>query len=555
MLKTYSNQTKNFLTFFSGGLLFLVTAPLQADPHHDGVILAPAVAYSEGLPLHAGAFSQYGPLSPLVSGLWLRFTENSLLSLRYFAALQALILSIGLFFVLRKFVNEDRARILTGLWIFASGIWASRFPGSLMAWPSLLSSSILIYALLLSLIAIRNKVKFSKNLLILSGFLISISGFARAQSWIIAGSIGVVLLINSRTEIKKVIALCLGYAFGIVAMLGLLWESGAIDDWWLQSIYWPTQYYSTLGEGNNYNRFQMVLYIVGSLVLISFILAANWISIKFSKITSILFIFITTISALVLGFWVPTMMEIPIRYRVLIGEPFERILVSPFYLATLTTVTVVILELRKKRFEIDRQALLASLFGLLAVIQLYPQSDVMHLWWIAPLLLPSLAIIIGRIEKQRIGTGIAFYRIITVFSICGFALALNFINGDWKEFKSDSLSGTFAATSKVKDLEVYERISKYAIPRNSSFDCVDGLYSVLDRKFSAADQWYVNWGYPDSVEPNLGKVRFICGRELEYAESEAIRIGWTLVEYSKSLQNSDVALAVLKPYAQEKEIN
>lgn len=551
--KNYSNQAKNFFTFFTGGFLFLLTAPLQADPHHDGVILAPAIAFSEGLPLHTGAFSQYGPLSPLVSGLWLKLTENNLLSLRYFAALQALLLSVGLFFVLRKFVSEDRARILTSLWIFASGIWATRFPGALMAWPSLLSSSILIYALLVSITAIKEEAKLIKTQLILAGFLIAIAGFARAQSWIIAGAIGAVLLIAGRTEIKKVLALCLGYIFGIVLILGLLLKSGAISDWWLQSIYWPTQIYPAMGTENHYNRFQIVLYFTKSLWLIALILVAALLSVKISKRVSITLISLATIAILLFGFWVATLMEIPIRFRVLLGEPLEHILVSPFYLATFTTIAIVILELRKKRFKIDRQALLASLFGLLAVIQLYPQSDVMHLWWIAPLLLPSLAIIVERIEKLRLEIGQVFYRAVNVFCICGFVLAMNFVNGDWKEFENDSFSGTFASTSKVDGLSIYNNIGKNAQPRNSSFDCPDGVYSVHGGKYLAVDQWYVNWGFPETIRPSLGEVRFICGEDLGYATSEANRIGWALVEFSESSLNPKATLAILKPYVAEKE--
>lgn len=550
--QTYSNKAKNFLTFFSGGLIFYIIAPLQADPHHDGVILAPAIAFSEGLPLHAGAFSQYGPLSPLVSGFWLKLTENSLLSLRYFAALQALSLSIGLFFVLRKFVSEDRARILTSLWIFASGIWATTFPGALMAWPSLLSSSILIYALLIALNAIKHEAKLIKIQLFFSGFLIAISGFARAQSWIIAASIGVVLLITGKTEIKKVLTLCLGYFVGIMAILGILLVSGTISDWWLQSVYWPTQFYPAIGTGNHYNRFQIVLYFAKSLWLVTLILAAVWIMDKFSKRASITFISLGTIVALLFGFWVPTLAEIPIRIRVILGEPLEHILVSPFYLAALTTVIVVILELRKKRIQMDRQALLASLFGFLSIIQLYPQSDVLHLWWIAPLLLPSLAIFVKKIERNRLEVGQVFYTTIKVFSICGIVLGLSFINREWKEFENDSFSGTYASKAKVDGLKIYNEISKNALTRNSSFDCPDGVYSVFDGKYLAVDQWYVNWGFPKTTKPSLGQVRFICGQDLGYATSEAKRIGWKLVEFSKSTLNPQATLAVLKPDVTEK---
>lgn len=550
-----SSRLKNLGTFAGGGLLFFFAAPLQADPHHDGVILAPAVAYSEGLPLHAGAFSQYGPLSPIISGLWLRVTENNLLSLRYFAAVQAIILAVGMFLVLKKIVSENHARAFVVLWIFASGIWSTRFPGALMAWPSLLSSCILIYSLYFSIAAIKEKAKLAEVQLVLVGFLIAISGFARAQSWIIAGSVGLVLLLMGQSMIKKISSLCLGYVLGFFVILGLVYSDGAISDWWLQSIYWPTQIYPALGEGNNYNRFQMVLYIVESILLVSIVLLASWISIKFSKVTSRVFLVFSVVLSLSLGYWVPTLETVPIRYRVLFGEPFERILVSPFYLATVVAVILVLFELRKKKLNRDNQTLLISSFGALTIIQLYPQSDVMHLWWIAPLIIPSLATWLTKLKTYRPSWEEAFYKTTTIFSIFGFIFAVGFLSNNWKEFDNQAFAGTYASAQKVDSLKIYNRISDYTVEKNSSFDCPDGIYSVINRSYNAADQWYVNWGFPESVVRNPGKVRFICGENRLYAESEAKRLGWNLVDFRISPLNPEATLAVLKPYLDKMEIN
>lgn len=550
-----SSRLKNLATFSSGGLLFFFAAPLQADPHHDGVILAPAVAYSEGLPLHAGAFSQYGPLSPLISGLWLRVTDNNLLSLRYFAALQAIILAIGLFLVLKKVVSENRARDFVILWIFASGIWSTRFPGALMAWPSLLSSCILIYALYFSLAATKQKAKHAEVQLAFVGFLIAISGFARAQSWIIAGSVGLVLLLMGKPMIKKIFALCLGYVLGFFVILGVVYSDGAISDWWLQSIYWPTQTYPALGEGNNYNRFQMVLYIVESILLISIVFVASWISTKYSKVASVVFLVFTVIFSLFLGNWIPTLESVPIRFRVLFGEPFERILVSPLYLATIVTVILILFELRKKRLNRDNQIMLISSFGALSIIQLYPQSDVMHLWWIAPLIIPSLATWLVKLKTYKPSWEEAFYRTTTIFSICGFVFAVGFLSNNWKEYDNQAFAGTFASPEKVESLKIYNRIANYTVEKNSSFDCPDGVYSVINRSYNAADQWYVNWGFTESIVQNPGRVRFICGENLLYAESEAKKLGWDLVEFRMSPLNPEVTLAVLKPYSEKLETN
>jgi hypothetical protein len=216
-------------------------------------------------------------------------------------------------------------------------------------------------------------------------------------------------------------------------------------------------------------------------------------------------------------------------------------------------VILVFFELRKKRLLRDNQKLLISSFGSLSIIQLYPQSDVMHLWWIAPLIIPSLATWLITIKTYKPSLEQAFYRTITVFSICGLVFAMSFLNNNWKEFDNQAFAGTYASPQKVDDLKIYNRISDYTVEKNSSFDCRDGVYSVINRSYNAVDQWYVNWGFTESINPKLGQVRFICGKNLLYAESEAKRIGWELVEFSTSSLNPEISLAVLKPFLNKQE--
>jgi hypothetical protein len=542
----FAESIKNVLTFVFSGTLFFFAAPLQADPHHDGVILAPAIAFAEGLPVQSGAFSQYGPLSPILSGLWIKLTEPSLVSLRYLAAIQAVMIAISLFFVLKLVTTEKRARLLTILWVFTSGIWSTRFPGALMAWPSLISTLLLMVALLLCISGIRSKTRRSDIQILLVGVLISTAGFARAQSWAIAGAVGLTLLFTNYKNIKKLLLLCLGYIFGLVAMLAFVIRSQSLESWWLQSIYWPTQIYPAVGRGNNYNRFQMVLYLIEGLVLIFLILLAGIIVKKFTAKVGTLFIIICTLASLGIGYFVPTLTSVPIRYRVLFGEPFERILVSPFYLSALAAVFLAIQQLKKRSNEKDPVIFLVSIFGCISIIQLYPQSDIMHLWWIAPLLIPSLIILLEKVEKiGKIEKGVSD-KILLIFSVFGLAFALNFIFSDWTEFKNPALAGTYASADKVNGLLVYDDIVKNAIPKKSSFDCHDGIYSVLSGEYLPVDEWYVSWGFPKTITPELGEIRFICGKSYDYAESEARRIGWNLTEFNQSKSNPEASLAILR---------
>jgi hypothetical protein len=132
---------------------------------------------------------------------------------------------------------------------------------------------------------------------------------------------------------------------------------------------------------------------------------------------------------------------------------------------------------------------------------------------------------------------------------------VGFLSNNWKEFDNQAFAGTYASPQKVDSFKIYNRISDYTVEKNSSFDCPDGIYSVINRSYNAADQWYVNWGFPESVVRNPGKVRFICGENRLYAESEAKRLGWDLVDFRISPLNPEVTLAVLKPYLDKMEIN
>jgi hypothetical protein len=148
----------------------------------------------------------------------------------------------------------------------------------------------------------------------------------------------------------------------------------------------------------------------------------------------------------------------------------------------------------------------------------------------------------------------AFYRTITVFSIFGSVLGLSFINSAWKEYENLAFAGTYAGTEKVNSLKIYNKISEYTVEKKSSFDCPDGVYSVINRGYNAVDQWYVNWGFTAEVKPNPGEVRFICGKDRFYAESEAKRLGWKLVKFTSSSLNPEVTLAVLKPLSDKEEL-
>ena len=63
-------------------LVWCVFARLDFDPHHDGYMLAQAIAIRDGLSEHADVFGQYGPLTPWLQSLALRLPLDPVLAIR-----------------------------------------------------------------------------------------------------------------------------------------------------------------------------------------------------------------------------------------------------------------------------------------------------------------------------------------------------------------------------------------------------------------------------------------------------------------------------------------
>jgi hypothetical protein len=255
--------------------------------------------------------------------------------------------------------------------------------------------------------------------------------------------------------------------------------------------------------------------------------------------------------ALFWGFWIQRQDELWVRLRILFGEPFERILVSPMYAAAAGSFLALAYFAITSKFSIQKlrqRDLVPALFASIASIQLFPQSDVMHLWWIAPLCLPFLAQLIN-IGREKFGKDFstAIRVTFTAFTVIGFFFALNFIKGPWVEYELPVLKGTYAGAEKVERVDFYGEILNFAKPRFASFDCSDGLYSVADGKYLAADEWYVNWGRAEDSDQQIGEYRFICDQPLAYANLEADKFGMTLISYTEhKLPDYPWSLAILK---------
>jgi hypothetical protein len=538
--------------FIIQGALLLLVAPLQIDPHHDGIILGAAIASSTGFLGPNGAFSQYGPLSPLFHGWFLDIFGDSMLNLRYFAALNALLISYLLFSLIRKVADRWVSLAISSTWVFTSAIWATTFPGSLLPWPSLIATGLLLGGmnLMFPLFGIHDltNTQFIFRLLF-SGFLFGLSGFARQQSWI-AIFVGAILLVVLYKKFSKELAyfLC-GTTVSLSLMFLWLINLGAWSSYINQVFRWPLSAYSTLGMNNNYNRYQFASYIVQTVVFLLLILSIGklrtLIKSKYAfALTSFTILTVTIFS----GFWISKQNNWNATLRVMAGEPQEKIILSFSYFACVSAIVIPLFILVKSKFRIQSshyQALFLSSLGLVGVIQLYPQPDVLHLWWVSPIFFPSAIIAFQFMSNRwKLLNFDNLMVVVSASSVLGLVLAVSFILRPWVEYQLPVLRGTFAFEEKAKAVNQYSEIQRFIKPGQTSFDCADGVYAVSNGSYLAKDEWFVNWGMLKSENPAVGEVRVICYQNLDYVQSEASRLGMMVKVYVPA-DYANVSFAVL----------
>jgi hypothetical protein len=238
--------------------------------------------------------------------------------------------------------------------------------------------------------------------------------------------------------------------------------------------------------------------------------------------------------------------SIPIRYKVLISEPLQNLVISPFYFAVASSAVLAILVLFRhqsstKKINFAEAVIIFTAFGTLP--QLYPQPDIMHLWWIAPIYICCISILFEKLpEKISVNSSKILTTIFISCTAIGVISAIQFIERPWTEYKLSVLKGTFAHEEKARSLDIFTAIDDFAIKGQTSFDCADGVYAVENGTYLASDQWFVNWGYSEKDNPRIGVVRVICDQSRSYATSEGKRLSMELVYYRSNEQNKSIAV-------------
>jgi hypothetical protein len=226
--------------------VFLPFATLGVDPHHDGIMLKPALDVLSGQVLFKESFSQYGPLTTYLQALALGLSPT-LLSLRLLTVAAYAGSLFFLYLAWREFLPRFLCVVAAFGYVLYAPFYDPYWP--MLPWSSalaLLFQSVALWALL-RIVRGDSPALWSWGL----GTACACTFWCRQPVGLVLGATvaGVAVVLHSTgwrpagADIRKVsLRVLMGFASVSLPILAHIVFQGALADWWYQNILWPRQW-------------------------------------------------------------------------------------------------------------------------------------------------------------------------------------------------------------------------------------------------------------------------------------------------------------------------
>lgn len=502
--------------FFAGGLFFYLVAILRFDPdvHHDGIMFTPAIAFAEGNFPHRDFFAYYGPVSPILQGIFLKLFGYEVLNLRLLSAVILTFTYLLVFKHLKTYTSTIWAYVITLLTVAPVA--------SVLPWSSQISTLVNLIALFtLSKINDADS-KLNKHFYVfVSSFLIAFAFYIRIHEFFVWISVGLFILVKQRQLIRPWI---IGFVSAHILVLVFLQLNHALIPFWKDCILYP----SSVAIIDDYTLSYFVG--LGWYPFLTFVVFVTLLLLKVFRFEGTRIRFFAILVSILLGYLLYRISSLPrvgnVTYRNPIivfrdGAWMLNVIVG-YFSATVSLILLLYFGLHSKinsgylyRLEFDArtsQALVMSLSFAVGVLpQLYPMYDRAHLWMLTPSFVLPASILLSQLFSKNprftfplilLCTAIAFLQIFTNYS---------YVSKERIWLKPLILRGMMATE------EIESRISptifmlqKYR-DKKISFACNYGMYSASSGQFMSSDKYYVNWkGLYAVHDRKRSNLFFIC---------------------------------------------
>jgi hypothetical protein len=504
---------------------FLITLPfsfLDFDTHHDGVMLAPAIAVAEGVPLFSGAFSQYGPVTHWLHGAFLFvWPFGDALGLRVINTLLVAITAALMTDVARVApqgwkIRQSHLGVLSICWILANDVLIGV---PMLPWSSVVATLILVLIVWLFASYESNlgrdgngsRVFFIGALLALLPGVRQTVGFTLIALIILFAPLIVHRLRSSAG--LPLIALA-GFSFGASAMITPIWLTQSIIQWINQTFLWPISWASeaTLRGSPLVGALATTFIacaVIGSMLFLW--LFQNRLP-RLSVVGTSVFL-VLTVLGLFSGnqelFVATEFVESGLyRWSDWVMELSSRGLWVLFGLGLFALLSLLALVLRNVSIRESSNSMFAPLLlvvvSLASITQIYPVADSRHIWWAIPPSIISFAWLLGRFPK--FGAFGLWFPVVGVWvSSLVLVAGANLLLVERTQYHPDSVAaGMWGRADRVEEVENAVKLAQsLGNIETSIFLVSDGYLSVVLGDYSSADQYFVSWGPLEPIEERV----------------------------------------------------
>ena len=515
------------LIVHSAQLIFVFSAyRLEPDPHHDGVIYGAAVGASQGLIPQRDFLSQYGPMQPLINGIWLKLFGTSMLNLRLFYCVLLVVSSYLVYTSLRRYIKNDLSLLIPTAWILTGPFG--------LPWPSILSTFIALISIKVfeKGILIKTKERSATLFIFISGMAVGLGVFVRIHMLIISVLVVIMLIvfvkfsiINSRLAILWVT----GFITAITSVVTFLYITGSLNFYIYQSVVWPANFYGKLDISKSYivNWFwypATFLFVLTIVYLTRIYLGKS--NSKFRLINTTIICSSIFISSYYVSIQEKTG-DLTLRNpKVLVITFADRLIHSIGYTAsTLVILLSMSFLIKRKGFFLNPKESIQWIYlvyGVGIFGQLYPLYDNYHLWMISPVFLLSFSILGPIMRNEYSHLAIKGVLVSLILALC--VQQVGQLQIPRYSYKSEQLLGMQSSWVSARGTDL-TLLKLQNVDTKIQFNCGDGLYAVASGKYQAKDRNFYNWDPVLKMASSSTEYVFFC-QTTRTRYSNYLKAGW-----------------------------
>ena len=499
------------------------------EPYHSGLSYAQSLAVSQGLLPNRDFLSPYGITGPFLNGALFEFVEPILLNLLLFYGLLTIISGLVLYKSISKKIGRINAFALNLVWVMT---FTTTLP-----WPSLLTTFLTLLAFHLLIHSNLDSCEPSTAMKVKVFTAVSLLQLAALTRIHLFAALFFVTLILFFMARKPIYYIWIKFNLLVAGILvGMMIKTDVLAQFITQVIVWPLTGFSkppmTLGLYFSFVWFP-VLSILAYVIFwtISRILTLKPKSLMLSALGGLVFLVVliiyllstvnTTSAPPTIRSWLGFIAVAKSNLQVLLG------FVTVFGFVVLT-VNFIVKHLRKWNSRtiypvISMNKLLATSMGTVALIQLFPLHDNVHIWFVTPLLVFAVVELINKdffSVRNKISIAIlASFLLLNQFTFWGRSMQIERV-----PLVSSELTGMYGTPkfAKVVDTTMIEldKIGRSRVLRN---ECMSALYSISNQNFISIDGNFIGnffeafTDYMPIVDPQEREPEYIfqCNSSLE----------------------------------------